>query len=73
MRTNTENHQVCAFPPASHRMEQVECFGHLVMTRQRAEPLTWALCGLVGKDSEDEEGKTTLLGTLQVEWFDFAP
>ena len=30
------------FPPASRRVEQVEWFGHLVTTRQRAEPLTWA-------------------------------
>ena len=37
MKTNTEYHQVCVFPPASHRMEQVEWPGHLVMTSQRAE------------------------------------
>ena len=39
MRTNTENHQVCVFPPASHRMKQVEWFRHLDMTSQRA--LLW--------------------------------
>ena len=32
MRTNTENHQVCVFPPASHCVEQVEWFRYLDMT-----------------------------------------
>ena len=62
MRTNTENHQVCVFPPASHCMEQVEWFRHLDMTSQRAEPLTWALLWIGWKNSEDEGGQKHVNG-----------
>ena len=34
--TNTENHQVCFFPPTSKPMKQVEWSGHFVMRNQRA-------------------------------------